>query len=387
MNKIGLLTYHYSNNYGGVLQCYSLYKYLESKGLDVEIINYIPSYVNLESIFYETGLRKNIFKIKKDDIIPISNLINRVSIKRKYNKSIVGKFDSFRNKNMRISNRVDENDLHTILNDYKTVVVGSDQVWSPGERSKKIYFLDYENFQGQRISYAADSTIEHIDSNHYDNLKRSLNNFDVISVRNEHSFQFVKKLTNIDPEIVVDPTLLWDFRDVDDHINNKRSSEEYILVYVLGKEIDGANSQLIEKIREKYGNIKVIAVTIPTRKFNECNYADEILYDIGPDEWLSLFRNATFVLTDSFHGTLFSLKFKRPFLAYYAEKLRATRFLDLGKRYGISDFIINDFNEIEIKNSLSKLPNYDDVEKLISQHVKSSEVFLKKALALNNIKG
>lgn len=385
MNKIGLLTYHYSNNYGGVLQSYSLYKYLESKGFEVEIINYIPSYVNLENIFYATGLRKNIFKMKKADIIPISNLINRISIKKKYSKSIVRKFNSFRNKNMRISSHVDENDLHTVLNDYKTIIVGSDQVWSPGERSKKIYFLDYDKFQGQRISYAADSTIEHINNKHYENLRRSLNNFDAISVRNEHSFQFVKKVTNVDAEIVVDPTLLWDFKNIDDHIDDHLYSEGYILVYVLGKEIDGSNTQLIKKIREKYGDLKVIAITIPTRKFNKCNYADEVVYDLGPEGWLNLFKKATFVLTDSFHGTLFSLKFKRPFLAYYAEKLRATRFIDLGKRYGISDFIINDIDEIDIKNSLSKLPNYDEVEKLISMHIKSSEVFLKKALAMNNI--
>lgn len=372
MNKIGILTYHYSNNYGGVIQSYALYSYLTSLGLNVEIINYIPSYVNLDSIFYETGLRKNILKMKKADMNPIK-LFKRIYIRMKYSKTIINKFDDFRNYNL--SRRVDENSFHEILNDYHAIIVGSDQVWSPGERNKKTYFLDYPNYKGLKISYAADSTVSEINTNHLARLTKALKDFDSISVRNEHSHKFAQTLLGKSVPIVVDPTLLWKFDEY-----NQKSNEKYILVYVLGKEISGTNKKAIEKIKKVYGDMKVYAIVIPTRKFEKCDYADEVIYDTGPIEWLNMFRNATFVFTDSFHGTLFSIKFRKPFLAYYAEELRVTRFIDLSNRYKIDPFIVNSLEDIDNKNSLNQLPDFDSIHQLIEKHKESSVEFIREAL-------
>ncbi len=380
MPTIGLLTYHYSNNYGGIFQCYALYSYLTSLGHEVEIINYIPSYVKLESIYYATGLKKNIFKIDKDDIFPISKLFKRILIKKKYNHIIIKKFDTFRNDYCKLSKKVNEKTIQTIINNYKIIIVGSDQVWSPGERNKKAYFLDF-NFTGNKISYAADSTISKVEEKSISNLSNLLNNFNSISVRNEHSQIFVKNLIHKVPPIVADPTLLWDF--IGNNNLNKlliNCDEKYILVYVLGKEIKGTNIKVIEKIKEFYGNIKVYSIIIPTMKFHICNYADKILYDCGPIEWLNMFINATFILTDSFHGTLLSLKFKKPFITYYVEKLRATRFKDLEHNYDLSNFIIQDLNDIDIKKSLTTKPDFERINKIINLQIKDSIKFLHKSL-------
>lgn len=381
--KIGILTYHYSNNYGGVLQSYALYKAIKKSGLNVEIINFVPSSYRNSSILYETGLRKNIFKIDKKDL-KLKLLLSRIYLKSKYNNIIISKFDSFRKEFIEMSKQVDEFEFLNILNDYDAIFVGSDQVWHPSQRSRKEYFLGYDNFKGKRISYAADSTISTISTISNDvkeKLKNELSNFDCISVRNQHSFEFVKTITSKCVPIVADPTLLIDFNEVTKSSNIvKKMSEKYILVYALGKEVIGTNQKVIDRIKEKYGNIKVYSIIIPTMKFNVPNYADEVLYDLGPIDWLNAFKNATFILTDSFHGTLFSMKFRKPFISYYAEKMRSTRFVDLGIRYGIEDFIINNFEDIDEKRSLTKLPDFDSIEKIINEQIQSSEDYLKKSL-------
>lgn len=384
MKKIGILTFHYSNNYGGVLQCYALYSYLKSKNKNVEIINYIPSSYKNDSILRSTGLRKNIFKTKKEDINP-RILCKRIIKKIQYNNKIINKFDEFREQNMRLSRRVDEKNIIDVLKDYESIIVGSDQIWNPGRREQKEYFLDFgDSFKGEKISYAADSTIAEINPKHINRLKNALNEFKFISVRNEHSHKFVETLTGKDVPIVVDPTLLCDFENFID-LNNSDlfKDEKYILVYVLGKDIDGTNKKAIQRIKEIYGNLKVYSVVIPTMKFNICNYADRVFYDIGPIEWISMFKNATFVYTDSYHGTLFSIKYRKPFLAYYAEEIRSTRFKDLGSRYEIDKFIVKGVKEIDEKSSLKHKPDFHRIEQLIEAHKKASVKYLHKALNID----
>jgi hypothetical protein len=383
MKKVGIISYHYSNNYGGVLQNYALYNYINRLGYEVETINYVQSYVNLKSIFYNSGLRKNIIRMIKEGDFNLKKLSKRLYVKSKYNDKIISKFDEFRNDYCRLSVRVDEKNIYSILQDYEAIIVGSDQVWSPGARSNKVYFLDFGDcYNGLKFSYAADSTTSEVDSRQKDRLKTLIEDFDAVSVRNQHSFEFVKRITGKEVSIVVDPTLLIDFSDItqDSFYSNYRCEEKYILVYVLGNELSGSNREVINKIKKKYGNIKVYAVIIPTMKFNMCNYADKVLYDLGPIEWLNMIKNATFILTDSFHGTLFSIKFRRPFLAYYTEKLRSTRFEDLGKRYGIDEFIVSDINEIDKKNSLDKLPDFNKIEEILLAQQNDSIGFLHEIL-------
>lgn len=383
MEKTGILTYHYSNNYGGVLQSYALYAYLRSRRIDAQIINYVPSSYRADSlvhnIFSSTGLRKNPRNIEIEDFSP-RNFAVRVNAKRKYNKEITGEFDSFRNSYLGLSNQVNENDVHTILHDYRTIIVGSDQIWGPVERNRSIYFLGFDKFKGNKVSYAADSTIAEVSEEHIDKLRRELGDFDRISVRNKHSQKFVETVIGEKPPIVADPTLLWDFNELGRGFMG--DSDPYILVYVLGKDINGSNRKAIEEIKRIYGNLKVYAIVIPTMKFNICDYADKVFYDLGPEEWLDMIRNATFVYTDSFHGTLFSLKFHKPFLAYYAEAMRATRFIDLAERYQIGRYIVSSVDEIEAKGSLLETPDFATIDQLIEEHRAFSIRFLEEALGI-----
>lgn len=377
MRKIGILTFHYSNNYGGVLQSLSLQKTLQSLGFNVEVINYIPSNYTPNKIINNLGISKNIFKNSMQDL-NVVNIIKKINIMRKYSSTITHKFNLFREEEMKLSIKVDEYSIEKVLNDYDAIIVGSDQVWNPSQRKNPEYFLDFkQKFKGLKISYAADSTIKEIDSSDRIRLTKWLNDFDVISVRNKHSFEFVKDITNEEVTIVADPTVLIDLENSQD---SNKTTGEYILTYILGKEISGTHNEALKKIKITYGDLPVYAIKIPTMDFEIPSFADKVFYDLDPNEWLDMFKNASFIYTDSFHGVLFSLKFMRPFLAYYAEKLRATRFIDLGERYKIKRYIVENVEQIDTKKSIEISPDFLTIKKVLDQHKEYSLQFIEQSL-------
>lgn len=382
MKKIGILTFHYSNNYGAILQSYALQSYLKKLGLDneIEIINYIPNNYKGHKIFNGFGFKKRFWKMNINDINPLNILIKFI-IKNKNNKSQFEKFNQFRAVHFEMTHQIrDISELS--FSDYKYIIVGSDQIWNPSQREKGIYFLNFiTDSNCTKISYASDSTISEYDKSQESCLKNWLLDFDYISVRNKHSYDFVHELINYEPEIVVDPTLLIDFAEFNLEDN---SSKKYILTYILGKEIPGNHKSAIKKIKKHYPNIPVYAIVIPTMNFDFHKYADKIFYNLGPEEWLKMFYNASFIYTDSYHGTLFALKFHKPFLTYYTEKIRSTRFIDLSNRYKISNYIVQNVEEIDQNKSLQNKPNFAEIDKMIESHKNQSIKFIKEIFFTEN---
>jgi hypothetical protein len=372
--KIGILTFHYSINYGGVLQSQALYSTLKNLGYDVQIIDFQPKEEKIQKLsIANLGLRKS--DLRKVKSIQYRAILNRLYTFFKYNKKVVKKFKQFLSNNCEISPRVDESNIAEFLSNYDAIIVGSDQIWNPSQRKKAEYFLDYKNYNGKRISYAADSTNDQVDESEDVKLKSSLNRFNHISVRNEHSANFVNKIIHKHPIIVNDPTQLICY-PIDDKFVIK---EEYILIYKIGSDIEGGEDNIIEHLKSKY-ECKVYALVMPNTKYSVNKKVDKIIYDAGPLDWIEYIRNAKFVYTDSFHGCLFSLKFNKKFVAYYTEELRSSRFKYLAKKYDISDFIVNSVRDYFNKMSYAKTPNYTQINAQISIDNEISIDFLTKAL-------
>lgn len=377
MKKIGILTFHYSNNYGGVLQTIALYNTLSEMGCDVEVINYVPKNYKPKSSIYSLKVIKNILIDRKINF-ELFNITKKNKIMKKYRYKIINEFDTFRKKYLKMTQQVDDNSIYSILNDYSVIIVGSDQIWNPSQRKSPIYFLDFDdNYSNKKVSYAADSTVSEVSKVDFNNLKQSLSKFDYISVRNDHSYEFIKNILNTESMIVADPTLLCNFEYKETLAENRN---EYILTYILGKEINGSNKKAIEMIKRKYGNLPVYSIKIPTMDFELSEFADKTFYDLNPEQWINLFKNAKFIFTDSFHGVLFSLKYHKPFIAYYSEKIRSTRFVDLAKRYKIERYIVRNITEIEKNKSLELLPDFCKTDIIIKYQVEVSIKFLKNAL-------
>ena len=210
-----------------------------------------------------------------------------------------------------------------------------------GEQKTYIFF----NFKttAKKISYAVDSISEIPYKENFDILSKCLNDFYAIMVRNTHTKTFVKNVINTESKIVVDPSLLYNY----DNLILNRSNEKYIFTY-FGRRNQWRSQKVISKIKKRYGNLPLYLFQISNMDFRLTKFADKVFYSVDPSRWVTLIANASFVYTDSFHGCLFALKYKKPIIAYYKNKFRASRFLALQQRYALNGVIYKNANDINL---------------------------------------
>lgn len=390
--KIGILTFQFAINYGAVLQCYGLQQYLTEQGHKVQVINFIPPNVKNSSFwkgknyqFSPLTILKHIYKKlkyvrRKYLSSPITGF--RLAYKElRYAGKQKREFTKFTKRYLNLSETYTLESLGKITNEYDAIIVGSDQIWNQSQHYHATYFLGpFKNYTGKRISYAPCCAVNQPNEKFISSLKANVLKFDHISVRNIETFQFVKDLTGIASPIVVDPSFLYNYKHLltkSNHISN-----DYILTYIIGDEIEGGHEETVREIKKYNNDLPVVSIILTENKPKLFNWSDNTLWHASPQEWLNLFYNASFIYTDSFHGAVFAIKFKKPFLAYYQEKSRASRFLDLIERYELSDSIISSLNEAKNKNSFKNLPNYKKLDPIIEKNITLSRAFLEDALKL-----
>ena len=373
MRKVGVITFHDSINYGALLQTYALQRVIGELGYVAEVINYHNTNENnnhlnkLRSFTWHNFLR------------PIfgGNLRRRRS-------------NQFRIKYYRLSKQYNSRiDIVTSPPIYDAYITGSDQVWNPnitgGDAS---YFLDFAPKKAIKISYAASFGIEYIPQDYIDEFTILLNNLDSISVREINA----KKIINSLPitkqiKVVLDPTLLIDSNKWEELIAEDKDevNEKYILCYYMpgNKEICNGIKSIASKLSKETG-LEVINIgkkEYSKLKFWERNYIEE-----GPLEFLRLFKNAEYVVTNSFHGTAFSIIFNKQF--YIPIKVNSDETKRLNSRI-ISLLSLLDlktqlipYNDVDkVKSFSSKDIDYKFVNEKLSSEQKKSFKFLKSSLS------
>ena len=365
--KVGIITYQYAYNYGAILQCLALQRALGSIGINAEIINYLHPQSKKLPFYRGWGFSKlHFFETFPQRLIGL-----------RYEKSMRKKIDSFRNKYLNLSTpcyTMDE--IRNIVDDYDAIVAGSDQIWRFEE--PPVYFLEWGKlYKGKRISYAPSCGMVEQPLDNVEDVSQWLQRFDYLSVRDDFSKSIVNRVTGRLPDVVADPTLLVDLMDI--YKNLEIPHKEYIFVYILGEEIAGEHKNIIRSIRDKYGNIPIVAAIASAHKPKRIHWADYKVWDVDPGEWLFLLSNAKFVYTDSFHCTLFALKHKKPFLTYFTESKRSPRLIDMAERYAISSCIVQSVKDASEKRFWDEL-DYEKIDHLINTHVEKSYKFLKNAL-------
>ena len=302
--KIGLITIHWANNYGASLQVFATVKTLNKYG-DVSVLDYRNSYTGKGMVWIRFGTKlRDILRMSKD----FFRLFPRYRV--------IKKFENFSYKYFNLTSRLEnDNDFKNISKQFDLFVSGSDQIWNPKIISEDgiidtHYFLDFV-VEKKRISYATS-----LGSYQYKEEERSeiislLNNYNSLSVREKDSSEYLEKLLNKNISHVLDPTLLLnkkEWLDALDIQNNNEDLKPYILVYALMK--DPLLKQVIEGIKEVL-NLRVITIDQdPFTNFKN----DTHIKDAGPDEFVRLFSQASFIVTNSFHGTCFSINFNIPFI-------------------------------------------------------------------------
>lgn len=347
--RIGILTFHNGNNYGGILQCYALQQTFVSLGHSVEIINYSSTHslsiwnkikaklATIDSLKSLYGLLKDLFR--KGNTAKFDEYLNKQSLQV---------FDRFRSNYLNLSPVLTTETIGEYTNrHFDLIVVGSDQVWTPLFDSPLAYMIEWEpQFKGKRMSYAACSAYKDLRGSRKKKIKSCLEKFDLITVRDNTTQQLVNNVLGKEPLIVPDPSLLYPYEE----FIKEEEREPYILTYILGSEIIGGHKKALDKIKAKIGDLPVYSIIIPCNSHDIEAYADKAFATLSPAEWVNLFYHASYVYTDSFHAIMFSLKFKKLFAAYYRNKVRSSRLLDL-KAKGIS-CIYADADELEVTNEV-----------------------------------
>lgn len=315
--KIGIITFHTALNYGAVLQTYALQNFLNNTGMNNEVINYQCPYIEKcykpfhvsEGKILNSIVRGILFGriIKKKKKVFQEFVSNKLNISRKY---------------------FTVKDLSEAKVQYCFFITGSDQVWSPISADFDIaYFLPFAA-DNQKYSYAASIGTTELTDEQIAELTKRINGFSVVSIRESSNQALLEK---IDPtkEVMVhiDPTLLLSQADWCKLTVESIIKEPYLLIFNVEKCIN--NIQFAKKIASEQ-HLKIVYINERTMVKDK---AIQYIQAPSPEMFLTLFANAEVVVTNSFHGTVFSLIFQKDFYVELDNKkqrnIRAEALLDM----------------------------------------------------------
>lgn len=362
--KIGILTFHCAHNYGAVLQAFALQEYIKDIGHEVEVIDYRPQYLT------DTISR---FPFIKRIQLRIKSILIQL-IKRKYANERKRGFIDFQLKYLNISDSSYPFPFPTNY-DYDLYVIGSDQVWNTSITNgyDPIFFGEFIVKKGaQIISYAASMPSFRTSEAEKELLIKYLNNFSAISVREASLAVNLQPLYANKISIVLDPTLLlptsfWYNLVVDLHLQSP-----YLLMYAVANY--QATIELAYTLAQEVGlKLVVICGSLSNRR-NEISYITP-----NPQEFVSWFKNAEFIVTSSFHGTAFSLIFKRSFYSVLSGNDRDERQITLLNEIGLIDRVV-----YRGDSPTYKQVNYLGVDEKINNLRSSSQQYLSDSINLQN---
>lgn len=362
--KIKTITCHDVYNAGASLQAYALQTYLKGLGHDVEIIDYKPPYLSNHYSF--TSINPAFDKPVIKQLYLLAKLPGRLKAylsKRKAN------YDSFKNNYLNLTKKQYHSNQELKDNPPLADVyfAGSDQIWNPLFENGKdpAFYLDFAPENSIKASYAASFAVDKIPNELLDQTKSYLSNLDYISVRESSGIEILNSLGFSECFNVCDPVFLLD-RSEWDKLTFDISNEDYLLIY------DFDNSEKIKAISEKIAKeqeLKIYSV------FN-LPYADKCFYDEGPLGFLSLIKNAQFVVSNSFHATAFSIIFEKNFIVINRNEAINSRMKDLLLSISLKEKIVNDVNQVADKSV-----DYYDVKKRLDKQIKFSKDYLNEVIS------
>lgn len=335
--KIGILTIPLNNNYGGILQSYALNKTLRDYGYETVVL--LPTCHSV----------KEYIKKVADYISPASCFI-RKNINVLY---------------------IDYNNIYSEIEKHSidTVVIGSDQVWRPEFMNVKLSFcVGFDFTKIKVLSYAASFGFDQwiYNSEETAMAKKAIGSFAGISVREDSAVELCKNFLSAKAQHVLDPTMLVEKAQ---YISMcKQESNKYIFCYLLGY-TNNNNLEVVNSAQKQLG-IKVKHIYLTRNKFLK-----RFRFNESIQKWLSLIYNSQLIITDSFHGTVFSIIFNRPFYVLQNKKGGNSRILSLLKIFGLENRMITSWTNIGNEDI-----NWEHVNSILKKWKKDSITFLNKTL-------
>lgn len=321
--RIGILTHYFKSlNYGGNLQAYALAEFLHSEGFDAEQICYDIFFKREKNFSLLSRLYRNVrhfprfaanvflkkFVLRKRFVLVQKKLENRNLCINNFNANMI--------RHSQIS--YGYTDISRANDIYEAFITGSDQVWHPYNFCPA-YLLSFAKKDKKKISYAASIAKSKLTKEEIDRLVKSISDYTAVSVREEDSASLLRRFSTQNIACVVDPVFLlsptqWESVAVPYPIN-----KPYVFAYYLGDDVE---SRFYAEHFAKEKGLKLVSIPYLKGSYRKCdwNFGDDQLFDIGPEHFISLIKNASYVFTDSFHGTAFSILFEKKFLVFPREK-------------------------------------------------------------------
>ena|GEM_PF-149044 len=380
--KVSIITFHFVSNAGGVLQCLALQTFLKKWGHDVNIIDYRPSYHTVRYEIIKNPFQYSLWiwekyhnkKMKRRILITGKVFFKTIAANlKKSDKNVSTYYSHF------IHNYINLTDRYTSYTQLKNnppladaYITGSDQLWNPDLLDidfDPAYFLKFGATGMPKISYAV-STGKELNNTEIVKLGKLADELTAISVR-EYNPKVVDALGQ-DVHICIDPTLLLDVEDYASVESDIIETEPYVFVY--GFENTAGLHDAVHLAVNKY-NCKVINGCPHRIKLDD---SVQKLRDYGPDRFLTLIKNAQCVVTNSFHGTAFSVIYHKDFITV-THSTRGGRMISLLYQLGLTSRLWGsaDFD-------FSGIPDFENVDKRRSFMRQYSSDFLLSAIEGKN---
>lgn len=366
--KIGILTFHRPINYGAILQATALQEYLNIQEKNAIIIDY-----RHPRIEHDRKLIGSRYSKERSLYANIRSLIRDI-IEYSREKQLHDKFDEFLKKHIRLTEKCDNNEsLEKVSNEVNTLLVGSDLVWNWEIDSElnEVFFLQFaKKFNGYKASYASSIGSSKIPGELKTKYSKYLEIFDTISVREENAKRLLQPMTDKNIEVVLDPTLLLDSLNWERFEEDVNAPDMYILVYLLESSSDIID--IVSHIVKVY-NLPIVFFD----RFNVYKCKGKCMHLAGPGQFLTLIKNAQIVITNSFHGAVFSVLYKRQFFCI-PHSSRGSRMIDLLNKLELSNRISRNVNDVE--KELHNDIDFETTEKKLQEYRDKSTEYLKRIM-------
>lgn len=378
--RVGIITFHRAYNYGAVLQAYALSHKIKNFNDSVEVIDYYPQY-----------FRKQYHMIPE---VPYSKKAAKQQIKRiigkiLYNSKLKDRnysFEMFINEYLPLTKEsyTSIKSLEDAVKQFDVIITGSDQVWNDKcANFDRTFFLDFQA-SCKKCSYAASFGFDEVPSNLRNTYQKRLTGYSSISVREASGKRIIDELLNEEATVCCDPTLLLNATDWKQVIQDFNApKEDYIFLYYVTT-ADSVRKYAYKLAKEK--NCKVIAlscqVSFPEFSGDEDrNLGFEVVNTCGPKEFIGYIANAKYVVTNSFHGTVFSLLFHKKFKTQFIQdtKKRNNRVIELMEKLDLNGGNLAD----EYCNIDDKI-DWIDVDEKIQTYRENSIDYLKRSCSESN---
>ncbi len=370
MKKIGIMSMQRIANYGSFLQAYALKQLIEELGCHVEFVDYhvgapaITDNVDSGNRFirkFEKGLEILNYKA------PFMHKILFIKYKQ-----------TFAKKYMPILEITEEMNFNPRLD---CLVIGSDEVFNCIQKNSNVGYspelFGMDNQANRLITYAAsfgNTTLEKLKKyRKSEEVGKLLAKFDAISVRDENSGTIVEQLTGKEPVYNLDPVLTFDYINCCDKIPQLRTDEKYLILYAYAGRISNDEANLISAYAKKK-KMKVYAIG----GIQKC--ADRFV-DCSPFEVLAYFKNAEEVITDTFHGSIFSVITHRKFTTLIRKSVdnsygNEEKLSDLLQRLGLADRMTTNIKDVE--NINMQEVDYVRVDNFLKKQREVAKEYLRK---------